>query len=135
MATKASILCALPCAALVAVIAALAPSSMVYAGTATSGAASDGARYGQAAGAALVCYGLATTPLAATLRDRYHDAELAVFDAQAGKVLEAWKATQRCENAGGPNPCKLSHVWSCQEALKEIGPQGTAVPGLVVQKE
>jgi hypothetical protein len=49
--------------------------------------------------------------------------------------LDAWKATQTCKNAGGPNTCKLSQVWSCQEALKEIGPEGTIVRGLVAPKE
>lgn len=111
----------------------LAPAGVGDAGL--KGAAFDGVRYGQAAGAALVCYGLKTTPLVASLRGKYQGADLANFDTQAAKVLDAWKATQTCKNAGGPNPCKLSHIWSCQEALKEIGPDGTIVQGLVAPKE
>lgn len=93
-----------------------------------------GARYGQAAGAEIVCYGLKATNRTEELRARYRDADLTEFQTEAAKVLDAWKKTATCENAYGPNPCKLSHVWSCQAALKEIGPEGTAVPGLVATR-
>lgn len=91
-----------------------------------------GARYGQAAGVAIVCYGLeVVTARVEELRARYRDTDLSEFDAEASKILAAWKETASCRNSHGPNPCKLSQVWSCQEALREIGPQGTAAPGLV----
>lgn len=94
-----------------------------------------GARYGEAAGAVLVCSGLRITPLVAELRARYQGTELAEFDAQAGKILEAWRDTLTCEHADGPSDCKLSQQWSCRQALQEIGPSGTKVPGLVEPKE
>jgi len=94
-----------------------------------------GARYGEAAGAALVCYGLKITPQVAELRGRYQGADLAEFDAQAGKVLKAWRETLNCEHAEGPNDCKVSQQWSCRQAMQEIGPSGSEVRGLVEPKE
>ncbi|MCH9765710.1 MAG: hypothetical protein K0U34_06940 [Alphaproteobacteria bacterium] len=93
-----------------------------------------GIRYGQAAGVTLVCYGLKTTDAVDALKARFKDEDLAVFNEQSNKVLKSWVQTLNCEKSGGPNECKLSHVWSCQQALKEIGPDGTALPGLVEQK-
>ena len=100
----------------------------------TATAAQVGTRYGQAAGIALVCYGLKVTPAVDSLKSRFKGAEREVFDKQAKKILAAWKRTLRCEDSGGPNECKLSHVWSCQQGLKELGPNGTVMPGLVEQK-
>jgi hypothetical protein len=93
-----------------------------------------GARYGEAAGAALVCHELQITPRVAELRARYQGHELDEFDAQAGKILQAWRAALSCEHADGPNDCKISQQWSCRQALQEIGPGGSAVPGLVEPK-
>ena len=93
-----------------------------------------GARYGEAAGAVLVCYGLKITPRVAALRARYRGDELAEFDAQAGKILSAWRETLNCTHADGPNDCKVSQQWSCQQAVQEIGPAGSKVPGLVEPK-
>lgn len=90
-----------------------------------------GARYGEAAGAALVCSGLKITPQVAELRGRYQGADLAEFDAQAGKVLQAWRDAGNCEHADGPADCKVSQQWSCRQAMKEIGPSGSEVRGLV----
>jgi hypothetical protein len=90
-----------------------------------------GARYGEAAGAALVCYGLKITPQVAELRARYQGDDLAEFDAQAGKILKSWRETLTCEYAEGPNDCKVSQQWSCRQAMQEIGPSGSAVRGLV----
>ncbi len=90
-----------------------------------------GARYGEAAGAVLVCYGLKITPQVAELRGRYQGADLDEFDAQAGKVLKAWRETLNCEHAEGPNDCKVSQQWSCRQAMQEIGPSGSEVRGLV----
>jgi hypothetical protein len=107
------------------------PPATPSAGQPTISAREGGARYGQAAGAALVCYGLRTTDEVEKLRDRFKGAELAVFDKEARKVAAAWKVTLSCEKADGPNQCRLSHVWSCRQALREIGPNGTAARGLV----
>ncbi len=102
--------------------------------TAKLSARDAGARYGEAAGAALVCYGLKITPLVAELRARYAGDELTEFDAQATKILQSWRQTLSCEQANGPNDCKVSQQWSCRQALQEIGPSGSAVKGLVEPK-
>ncbi len=93
-----------------------------------------GRRAGEAAGAALVCYGLRITDKVTELRTQYEGDDLAEFDDQARKVLQAWQATKTCENASGPNECKVSQQWSCLQALREIGPGGSALPGLVEPK-
>jgi hypothetical protein len=93
-----------------------------------------GARYGEAAGAVLVCYGLKITPHVADLRARYQGDDLTEFDAQAGKILKVWRETLDCQHADGPNDCKVSQQWSCRQAMEEIGPSGSAVRGLVEPK-
>jgi hypothetical protein len=127
-------------ALLVTIIIGLAPAHLALAGTgqpdpATKLSAREaGARYGEAAGAALVCYGLKITPLVAELRARYAGDELKEFEAQATKVLQSWRQTLSCEQSNGPNDCKVSQQWSCRQALQEIGPSGSAVRGLVEPK-
>jgi hypothetical protein len=93
-----------------------------------------GRRYGEAAGAALVCYGLKLTPQFDKLRARFQGDDLGTFDSEARKIVAAWRKTQTCELAGGPNDCKISQQWSCRQAIQEVGPQGTAVPGLLEPK-
>jgi len=98
-------------------------------------AAEAGRRFGEAAGAALLCYGLRIrTDQVTELRSKYRGHDLAEFDEQAAKTLQAWQATRTCENANGPNECKVSQQWSCLQAVQEIGPGGTTVPGLVEPK-
>lgn len=94
-----------------------------------------GARYGEAAGAALVCSDLKLTPLVAELRGRYQGADLAEFDAQAGKVLQAWREARDCQHADGALDCMISQRKSCGLAMQEIGPSGTALRGLVEPKQ
>lgn len=90
-----------------------------------------GVRYGQALGAVLVCYGLKATPGVEALRSAYGGGEAGLFKAEADKIVEAWQDAKGCRRSGGPNECRLSIEWSCQEALREIGPAGSRLPGLV----
>lgn len=93
-----------------------------------------GARYGQALGVELMCLDLKMQPAAEALKATYQGTGLDTFTAQSNKVLEMWKDALSCRQAGGPNECKLSHMWSCREALKEIGPGGSKIPGLIGPK-
>ena len=93
-----------------------------------------GARYGQAAGVALVCYGMRITGLPEELKAKYQGEALEAFNDQAELIVASWKDTLSCKHAGGPNQCRLSHAFSCAEAMKEIGPKGTKLPGLVEAK-
>jgi hypothetical protein len=138
IATVTAALCACMCAAPAPAADAprplLRPVSTAPADAKPLSAKDAGARYGEAAGAVLVCYGLRITPQVADLRARYQGADLAEFDAQAGKILQAWRETLDCQHAEGPNDCKVSQQWSCRQALQEIGPSGSAVRGLVEPK-
>jgi hypothetical protein len=93
-----------------------------------------GARYGQALGVALICYGLRTTPAVDRLPSQYQGDARSQFDAESAKIVTSWRDASSCKKAGGPNACRLMHEWSCAAAFREIGPEGTALPGLVEQK-
>jgi hypothetical protein len=93
-----------------------------------------GARYGQAGGVAMVCYGMLTKPAVEELKAHYKGADLEAFNDQAKIILNAWKDLLACKHATGPNECKLSHGKSCYEANREIGMNGTKLPGLVDAK-
>lgn len=130
MVIAAALVAALPLAPLFAASEdAAAPRS-----TAKLSARDAGARYGEAAGAILVCDGLRITDRVAELRALYQGDELTDFDAQAGKILQAWRDTLNCEHADGPADCRVSRQWSCRQALQEIGPSGTALQGLIEPK-
>lgn len=90
-----------------------------------------GVRYGQAAGVALVCYGLKVTSASDALKARFEGEALAQFNEEAEKVLASWREMDQCTKSPGPNECRLAHEWSCRDAMREIGPGGSAVPGLV----
>jgi hypothetical protein len=93
-----------------------------------------GARYGQALGVALICYGLRTTSALDRLPSQYAGDARTEFDSESEKTVAAWRETGSCKKAGGPNACRLVHEWSCHAALNEIGPDGSVLPGLVEQK-
>ncbi len=93
-----------------------------------------GARYGQAAGVALVCYGMITKPTVDDLKAHYTGDDLAAFDDQAKLILDSWKQLLSCKHATGPNECKISQGKSCYEANLEIGMTGTKLPGLIDAK-
>jgi hypothetical protein len=106
------------------------PEAAVAAGPVLA-AREAGIRYGQAAGAAVVCEHTHATPKAENLIKTFSGDDLDAFKVQADTVLSAWKKTLTCEDSGGPNQCRLSHQISCGEAYKEIGPEGKVVPGLI----
>ncbi len=117
-----------------AAMAAKTPSLAATTGPAELSPRNAGARYGQAAGVALVCYGIRTTAAIEPLKSRFTGADLLTFNEEAEKVLASWRDLQTCRDSSGPNECRLTQVWSCRDALREIGPNGTALPGLVETK-
>lgn len=90
-----------------------------------------GLRYGQALGSARVCYGLRTTKAAEELARTYQGSEGEIFHAKADKIIVSWEAALSCTKAGGPNECRLIYEMSCRDAYREIGPEGSRLPGLV----
>lgn len=90
-----------------------------------------GARYGEALGAIEVCDGTALTDKAKNLKASFSGAELDRFTAQAAKIYSAWVTVKNCVHQNDPNPCRIIMQKSCLEAMSEIGPQGSALPGLL----
>jgi hypothetical protein len=88
-----------------------------------------GARYGQALGAGRLCKGFKVLPGAEELAATFKGEELATFKRAAARVVQAWQSTTDCQD--GPNICMRSHMASCHEAMREIGPKGVRYPGLI----
>ncbi len=92
-----------------------------------------GVRYGQALGAFRTCYSLKLTPAVEALNLAFTGERETSFKSEANNVIQAWETVRSCRRAGGPNECRLSIEMSCAETLKEIGPAGTVLPGLIEQ--
>ncbi len=97
----------------------------------TLNARDAGARYGQALGALEICIGTKTTDQLAALLASYSGDDQQVFKDQAAKVFEAWVKVKNCKRQDDPNQCKIIMDRSCESAFAEIGPAGTAIPGLI----
>jgi hypothetical protein len=89
-----------------------------------------GSRYGQALGAAETCDGGRITDKGAVLRALYTGEDLERFSAQENKIYEAWMRVKHCTTGEGSNICKVVIEESCAAAMAEIGPAGSAFPGL-----
>ncbi len=90
-----------------------------------------GARYGQALGSSLVCPYIHLMPAAEDLMRRYSGADLDTFKDQAQQIAIVWKKTLGCDPMADINRCRVLSEKSCSEAIKEIGPAGTAAKGLI----
>lgn len=90
-----------------------------------------GARYGQALGAIEVCIGTKMTEKASALGSVYEGPDLEAFKTQSAKIYDAWIKVKHCVRQDDPNQCKVIMDESCTAAIAEIGPSGTALPGLL----
>ncbi len=90
-----------------------------------------GSRYGQALGAVEVCAGAKVTERASALSALYSGAGLEEFNTQEKKIYDAWMKVKHCVREDDPNQCKVIVDESCAAAMTEIGPTGTALPGLL----
>lgn len=88
-----------------------------------------GARYGQALGAGRLCKGYKVLAGAEELAATFKGDELKIFKESAAHVVQAWQRTTNCPDV--PNVCMRSHLASCYEAMREIGPEGNRYPGLI----
>ena len=88
-----------------------------------------GARYGQAMGASRLCRGYEVLPGADELAATFKDDELTAFQEAAARVVQAWQRTTSCQD--GPIMCMRYQLASCNEAMREIGPEGVRYPGLI----
>ncbi len=94
-----------------------------------------GARMGQALSAAKFCPGAKTTSKMLDLPKTFGDADQAVIKAEAEKIIAAWTAALTCVES---NPeikmytgCRKTKIMTCNATWREIGPDGTELPGLV----
>lgn len=117
------------CTVLLAAMALGGAAGAASAEPETLSAAEAGARYGQARGAGDLCEGLRPSAKVETLSASYGGADLDAFNAAASKVFQAWEDTMTCKQ--GPNECRRAHDLSCAEAVREIGPDGSRLPGLL----
>lgn len=90
-----------------------------------------GARYAQAMGAAETCDGLRVSKTAEALKNEFRGDDLKVFNEQAADVYASWLKVKNCSRPLDPNPCRIMIQLSCQSAVSEIGPEGSAVPHLL----
>jgi hypothetical protein len=89
-----------------------------------------GSRYAQALGASETCPGGKMTDKAAVLRALYTGADLNIFNAQEKKIYDAWMRAKHCVQDENSNECNVVIEESCAAAISEIGPHGSAIPGL-----
>jgi hypothetical protein len=89
-----------------------------------------GSRYGQALGASETCPGGKITEKATVLPSIYTGAKLDQFTDQQKKIYDAWIRAKHCAEDDTQNLCKVIVEESCATAVSEIGPSGTALPGL-----
>jgi hypothetical protein len=108
-----------------------APAATSSTATAALAPKEAGARYGQALGAAEVCFGSKVTEKAKGLEASYSGADQDAFKGQAAKIFEAWHKVKNCADQVDPNRCKIIMDKSCLAAENEIGANGNVVPGLV----
>ncbi len=90
-----------------------------------------GARYGQALGASLVCPFVHLLPAAEELRPSLPGADREQFEAEAKRVALVWQKTLACDPRADINRCRVLSEKSCSEAIRELGPEGTAVNGVL----
>ncbi len=97
----------------------------------------QGARHGQALSAAKICPGARTTPKVAALAAAIDASDRAAFEAASTRIVAAWDKAFLCQDvdpAQAPreiNSCRKSKILSCTSTWTEIGPEGTALPGLL----
>lgn len=90
-----------------------------------------GARYAQALGAAETCGGLRVSEIAEALKKEFSGDDLKVFNEQAADIYASWQKVKNCSRPLDPNPCRIMIQLSCQSAVSEIGPEGSAIPHLL----
>ena len=76
------------------------------------------------------------TDKANALAGNFQGADLEVFKAESDKVVAGWKTGLACSDTdpetGKMNVrCRQIKLMSCRQAWVEIGPEGSAIPGLL----
>ena len=95
-----------------------------------------GARHGQALAAAEICPGAKLTPKVELLAENLRGQDLDLFLTHSKKVVLDWKTAFGCKDVDPAqtrdiNGCRRAKILSCSMTWQEIGPEGTALPGLL----
>lgn len=96
-----------------------------------------GARHGQALSAAKICPGARTTAKVAALAASVREPDRKTFNASSQKIVVAWDKAFICQDVDPAqfpreiNACRKSKILSCSQTWSEIGPGGSALPGLL----
>lgn len=117
----------------------LAVGLIAVAAAARAGAADDpgaaGRHYAEAEAVVVYCPGGRKTAKADELAARFTGPARAAFDAEAAKVKDVWAQAMSCTEAepdGRMNEhCRRVKRGFCGHAWTAIGPEGTALPGLI----
>ncbi len=113
----------------------MAGSLVLGPASAEPSAADKGIRFGQAQSAVAICPGMILTASAGKLRADQAAADLQDFDRAAGKIRKAWTEAFNCVDLDPEThrftSCRRTKIVSCNAAWSEIGPDGTALPGLI----
>lgn len=114
----------------------LIPVSAMAADAPSPGPKERGQRQGQALAAAKICPGARTTAKVATLADGLDGAALKEFEAGRSEVTAGWDKAFSCTDVDPAqsreiNGCRKAKILSCSVTWQEIGPEGTAFPGLL----
>lgn len=96
----------------------------------------QGARHGQALAAARFCPGALLSDKAEKLGATLNKNEREVFNDNSEKVEKAWEKAFQCTDVDPAqtreiNGCRRAKIMSCTMTWQEIGPEGTALQGLL----
>ncbi len=84
-----------------------------------------------------ICPGAKTTVKVAELAAAIHPDDRETFDAASNRIVVAWQKAFACQDvdpAQSPremNGCRKAKILSCTMTWREIGPDGSALPGLL----
>ncbi len=97
----------------------------------------QGARHGQAIAAMATCPGAKTTVKVAEIAAAISPEDREAFEAASNRIVQAWQKAFACQDvdpAQSPremNGCRKAKILSCTMTWREIGPEGSALPGLL----
>jgi hypothetical protein len=123
-------------AALAFAILATSLAQTAPSGAAEMSAADQGIRYGQALAAVRTCPGARLTPKAIALEQGVALTDRGTFRDASDRIVAAWANAFACKDVDPAqtrdiNGCRRAKILSCTTTWQEIGPDGTALRGLL----
>jgi hypothetical protein len=97
----------------------------------------QGARHGQAIAAAKICPGARETAKLAAMAAGIAEPDREAFTAASKRIQLAWEKAVHCRDVDPAqypreiNSCRKTKILNCTTTWTEIGPEGTALPGLL----